>query len=353
MISSDIGVRGGAEVFVESLSYELTQLGHKVDLRIIPSAHGSRAKAILRHVEDIYNPSAVSEIRRRLRATHYDIVHVHNFHGLSTAIFAEIRRHAVSVVWTVHDYRILCYTGMFMREGKSCSRQHAVCRALYNLKKIYLSDKVAIVAPSEYLRDALSRYIKYDIQVIRNGTSHPAGVDGLENVSVSNQIRLGYIGRLTDEKGVEELASAVSSLDRDDVHLDVVGDGPSYQRLLLEYSSSSRVRMLGSLGGESKWRWFAELDALVVPSLWPENAPLVVYEAIGMKLPIIASKVGGIPEVVQNGVNGILVESNAWTEVLSCISKGDLLRLKSQMKEIEIRDMSIVASEYEQLYRSL
>ncbi len=125
------------------------------------------------------------------------------------------------------------------------------------------------------------------------------------------RLRVGFVGTLVWHKGVHVLVEAARLLPRDRVEVLIYGDPavfPSYTASLRARAAGWPVRFMGPFGPEARPGVYGSIDVLVVPSLWPENSPFVIHEAFLAGVPVVASRTGGIPELVTDGVNGVLVE---------------------------------------------
>jgi glycosyltransferase involved in cell wall biosynthesis len=154
-------------------------------------------------------------------------------------------------------------------------------------------------------------------------------------------LRLGYMGTLSEHKGVHLLLEAIKKLDGKPLDLKIYGkldDYPDYVRRLKEIiQGDTRVKFCGTFPNHEIGSMFSDLDALVVPSLWYENSPLVVYSAQAAKCPIIASNVAGISQIIEHGKNGILFNpgdivglAGAITDLLN--NRGMLQKMSSNAK---------------------
>ncbi len=162
-----------------------------------------------------------------------------------------------------------------------------------------------VVCPSAFLRELVIGWGVPAARVTvlpnpapsRNGAAPETGQPGL----------LVFAGRLTDQKELEVALAAVAAVDA--AHLDVIGDGPERPRLEAEAQRlglGGRVRFLGALPREDVLAHVAAAEAVVLSSAW-ENFPHGVVEALALGTPVIATSVGGVPEVVHDGENGLLV----------------------------------------------
>jgi hypothetical protein len=126
-------------------------------------------------------------------------------------------------------------------------------------------------------------------------------------------LRLGFLGSLIPSKAPHVLLEALATLPPGSASVDVIGElaayhgDDSYRKLLSRYLGLAGVRWHGHVPQPEVPRLLANLDVLVVPSIWPENSPCVIREAFLAGTPVVASRVGGIPEMVRDGVDGLLV----------------------------------------------
>jgi GT2 family glycosyltransferase/glycosyltransferase involved in cell wall biosynthesis len=168
------------------------------------------------------------------------------------------------------------------------------------------------VAPSREMRD---RFVRFGVASARISVG-PYGYDrtpfrGVSRTT-SNRLRLGFLGSVMASKAPHLLLEAIQRLPRDSVSVDLYGGfaayhgDDSYRSLIEALADRENVRVHGAIPHERVAQALASLDVLVVPSIWPENSPLVIGEAFLAGVPVVASRIGGIPEVVSDGRNGLL-----------------------------------------------
>ncbi len=271
----------------------------------------------------IYSGEARRCMARLLDAERPDLVHLHNiFHHLTPSILTEVRRRRIPVVWTLHDYTIVCPNNSFHSDGdgticeacksgrfymapvKRCkkgSRAASFVAMLENYSYRLLGvDRrdVRFISPSEFLKRKFEEHrFRAAIEVLPNfvDLAKVPAASGHQGYAV-------YIGRVTRGKGIGTLVKAFPA--RPDLQLKIVGDGD-----LLRPLAATAGRNIEFLGLRPK----AEVQALVadarfaiVPSEWYENLPYSVLEPMAQGKPVIASRIGGIPELVSDGVTGLL-----------------------------------------------
>lgn len=169
------------------------------------------------------------------------------------------------------------------------------------------------MAPSSFVKNI---FIEYGFPAEKILYS-PYGFDLHHVASVpkskSKVLRFGFMGTLLPVKGVSLLISAFKGIKNKNIRLSIYGKlfpyaGFDYYPNLLKkmVKGDARIELMGGYDNKDSGRILANIDVLVVPSLWLENAPLVIQEAFLAKTPVIASRIGGIPELINDGVNGLL-----------------------------------------------
>lgn len=260
------------------------------------------------------------------RAIH--AAHAHHLHRhLSPSVLAVLRRRRVPTVWTLHDYELICPDGLLYTGGAPCTRcvgghyeeavRHrckkgsllqsgfvAMEKALHRrLRVAELPDR--LICPSRFLLDRLREDGIATERLIHlpNPVELPALTGGPDPAPDPARPSLLMAGRLTPPKGVETLIRALRQLPG--VALDVLGDGPERARLARELPA--QIRWHGQRPVEEVSERIAGAAAVIVPSLWPENQPYAVLEAQARARPVVASRIGGIPEMIEDGRTGLLV----------------------------------------------
>lgn len=167
-----------------------------------------------------------------------------------------------------------------------------------------------VVAPSAALAREYARFgLPLERTVVADYGFEP--IHATRGPRAEGPLRIGFVGTLTWHKGVHVLLDAVRDLPRNSYEVRVAGDlavFPDYSAALGEAARDLPVIFTGRFEREGAAAVYGALDVLVVPSLWPENSPLVIHEAFMMGVPVVGARIGGIPDLVEDGVSGLLVD---------------------------------------------
>ena len=278
----------------------------------VPVEHASEPfwKKPVFHAVDLWNPHVYLMVSRLLGRLSPDIVHVHNYTGLSPAVFPAAPA-AAPVFHTLHDHAALSiFQNLYFRG--SVREPGPAMRAYQAITKRAIEPHVDhLLAPSAYI---LERHRTAGLFRTTAATVLPLGVErqGVGSVSASPETRtepftLLYVGRVEPSKGVELLVDAVSRLELD-IRLHVVGDGPDLEALAERTSDDEGIRFHGFRSEGALEHYYAEADFTVVPSRTYDNSPSVIYESYAHGTPVIGAAIGGIPELITPGETGFVFE---------------------------------------------
>ncbi len=277
------------------------------------------------------------EYCRMIRPT---VVHCHNISGMSMEIFAIARHFGAKVCLTLHDYWGFClHNTLLDRHGEICGDIDSCSRCLekltgngiqvpVKLRQDYMRrafEKVdAFISPSEYLAMAYVRagFPYRRMHVLWNGCS----VENFWKVEhkPSKNLRISYVGFFGRHKGVDVLLRAVASLQIKNLIVHLVGDGcekDAYRELANTLGISSQIRFWGKVANDEIGKVYAETDIYCLPSVWPENQPVTITEAMACGLPVIAPDLGGNRELVLDGLTGLLFRIGDERDLASKIRK--------------------------------
>jgi GT2 family glycosyltransferase/glycosyltransferase involved in cell wall biosynthesis len=334
-----------------------------------------------RSFEETYRNEAIGAIAGRIiDEFRPDAAHIHHLTCLSTMIPRSLAERGVPTVMTLHDYWLMCHRGQLLDlnlqicDGPEPSGCDACLGAAASLSPLAAAGRSVVhalerglpggaadpvrraaeqaatllwrdggaprrrldhmravcasidrfLAPSVCLRD---RFVRFGIDPGRITLSR-YGVDHAPFRAIartaSPALRLGFLGSLMASKAPHVLLDAAARLPADRVSVELIGGfvpyhgDASYQAQLAPLVGRAGVTVRGLVAHERIADALASVDVLVVPSIWPENSPLVIQEAFLAGVPVVASRIGGIPEVVEEGTSGLLFEAG---------NSGDLARV--------------------------
>ena len=339
--------RGGAESYMQALASLQRDAGHEVaffgmdhpdnepqvyerhfppylELEPPPPSLGGKVGGFGRMV---WSTSARRGIEAVVADFRPDVVHLHNtYHHLSPSILGPLARRRIPAVMTLHDYKLACPTYRFLDKGEVCQAclgGHFTQAVRRRCKDGSLASSAAMAAELA-IHTALRAYRHVQLFVCPSrfmaGRMAAAGVfpDRLRWVphfvlptperGVETPDSVVFAGRLSPEKGVDTVIEAIGRIDAR-VRLDVAGDGPDRRRLegLAARAGERRVRFLGRVDAATVDSLVTDAVAVALPSRWYENQPLIVLEAFARGVPVVASDLGGTPELVRHGTDGFLV----------------------------------------------
>ncbi|HSV36908.1 MAG TPA: glycosyltransferase family 4 protein [Ramlibacter sp.] len=260
------------------------------------------------HGIDRYNPLMARAVARVLDAEKPDVVNTHNLTGFSCAVWKPVKLRRLPLVHTLHDYSLMCPKTSMFKGGENCQGRCTTC-ALYTSPSKRMSQRVDhVVGVSGYVLDRhlAAGYFEAAGQahVIHNGVpGHPSAAPGPERPG--RPLRLGYVGQLTPTKGIRELIGQMGGWQSGQCELLVAGKGAAAYEALLRAEAPKNVRFLGFVDPDQV---YSAIDVLVVPSLWQEPLGMTVLEAYMHGVPVIVSRRGGLPEIVDEGRTGTVYE---------------------------------------------
>lgn len=277
-------------------------------------------------LEDKYLDSNIDRLFAQfLEHQNPDIVHVDHLSHLSTNLVQTLREEFdLPILSTLHDFWFFCFKGQLLTPQKLlcpqvCSEYCHQCMKYY-FKDIQLSDVQKyrrhmtgilsqidlFLAPSRFLRDFfVSQGIPHK-KVLYSPYGFKKDLVHLKTSSYQRDstITFGFMGRIIPEKGIHLLLKAFSALNGSKSRLLIFGADGSARQYLEQYANA-RVIFKGRFDNRDLNDVLSQIDILVVPSIWYENSPLVIQEAFLAGIPVITSNIGGMAELVEDGVTGL------------------------------------------------
>ena len=375
---------GGAERVVQTLAEGAIEAGHEavvvatVPGKAISAAWVNGTKVHYVGLRNLYwpfserrNPTALKPLWHALDTRQYwmasavgrildterpDLVHTHSLSGFSTLVWRSVKQRGLPLVHTLHDYYLLCPKATMFRANKNCRRQCIRCSpyALLRRHGSNLVDEVTGVSKFVLERHLSHHYFHATPrkEVIYNAykTKAAASRSGTQSLPV----RFGYLGRLDPSKGLEVLLDAVRQLPHGSWELRIGGKGlASYESHLRDRYEAPATSFLGYVETDP---FFETIDVLVVPSVWHEPSPRVISEAYSHGVPVIGSRTGGIPELVENERTGFVFDNKRSIDLAAkmraCIDNPSMIGYMSQdcLKRAKRLLPEVITAQYLEAY---
>ena len=320
-------IRGGEDESRESEDRLLLARGHEIRYVIYDNSTIGESGLVRVGMQATWARGPYEDLQSEIKAWRPDILDVHNFFPLaSPAVHHAARRLGVPTVQTLHNYRLLCPGATFYRNGQvceDCTRYPfplpGVIHGCYRQSSLQ-SGSVALMIASHRLlrtwRETVSLFIavsdfekrkfvengftgsKISVKpnfVLSAGEPGPGGEDFL------------FVGRLSPEKGLDTLIRAMES-NMVPARLNVVGDGPLMPVVQSAAERNSRIRYLGRRPQAEVLDMMAHARCVVFPSEWYETFGRVAAESFAKGTPVIASQIGAVAEIVDDGRTGFHFE---------------------------------------------
>lgn len=258
------------------------------------------------HIIDALNVHTYFVIRLILKHEHPDIVLTHNLKGIGLTVPRAIAHSGIAHVHTVHDIQLMYPSGIltFGEEMHIWNRMMSFVSSA--VTRMLFQSPPTVVFPSRFLFDLHARhhfFSRSEQKVLPN--PYPATPEDMSRAQhASSIITFTFIGQLEEHKGMPLLLRAWSTWKRDDVRLIVAGQG-SQEFLVREAAiRDPRIAYVGYC--DDVTALLGRVSFVIIPSLCYENAPLIILESCAQGVPVVGARIGGIPEYVQDGVNGFL-----------------------------------------------
>ncbi len=274
----------------------------------------------------IYSSEAKKKLKQLIEEEKPDIAHLQNIHHhITPSILYTLKKHKIPIVWTLHDYTLICPNTSFLCKGKICERCKKIkyfwpllvkCKKdsfaasmvaaiesiTHRIMRVY--DLVDFfITPSKFLKHKLVEYGFDENKIVSLNNFLDAETGNEEKASDDYYL---YVGRISEEKGLQTLIDAAIKTDKS--RLKIVGDGPLKERLGLYADKNDKKGIIVFLGHKRHEEVFKLLKGcrfVVIPSEWHENFPYSILEAFVCGKPVIGSRIGGIPELVKDNETGL------------------------------------------------
>lgn len=323
LVHNDYGKYSGEEAVVDKMAVMLSKLGYDVaQLRMSTAGARENMTGKMRgFVSGLYCPSGVKAMRKAIERERPDVINVHNLYPfISPAALRECKNAGIPVVMTIHNFRLMCPTGLFMRDGKPCElclqkRNEWGC-VRYNceqsfLKSVGYAARNAVARTQHYYSECVNIFACItDFQrrkLIEAGfpkeklTVLPNSIDLLSDAAGDTAgSYIAYSGRISREKGVDLIIEVARRHPKMQFRL----AGAVRDKELVEYLPEN-VKLMGYLSGEELRRFYQGARFFVMASRWYEGFPMTILETAQFHKPMVAPDHGGFTEIIGKGTHAI------------------------------------------------
>jgi glycosyltransferase involved in cell wall biosynthesis len=370
---------GGVERYTEALAAQLTSGGDQVSILARRSEKTRKDFRLLR--ESLVDGTTLFRmVTGEFRFEHFmdnheaidriftlaaleaapDVVHINHLMGFSPRFIQIAHRLGAAVVVSLHDFYFVCPRVHLQKPtgelcsgpdgGHECARTCFTAklheaRMRWSLRKLYFEEALRMaeraICYSDYVASYFQRAVGHPaMEMIPNGVLSGSLPGECGAASKRPGLRLAYLGTVAPHKGLHVILDALRAAELESVHLHIIGQVPS-DRECRDYANRLRMdastipgltlRMYGAYERRELAFLLQDIDGVVVPSLVPEAGPIVPREALSHGIPVIAARIGALPELIHEGQNGFLFDSRRPVELA-----GILIRLAAS-EELRMR----------------
>ncbi len=324
VIHTSYKYKGGEDTVVAEEIKLLQNAGVQVELL----EFNNYENALLKLLQLPFNLQSYFTTKKKLADFEPDIVHIHNLHfGGSASIIYAIKRSKIPFVNTLHNFRLLCPSGILFHNGQiflDSLHQNfpwkAVCLGVYKGSKLI----TFWLSLSLYIHNKLGTWKNCNQYIVLSEHARQLFLNSKLDLAVNQLIikpnfcsvptlpmqrretSFLYVGRLSEEKGLMLLLSVFSSCRH---KIKIAGDGPLKDEVIRCSTQYPNIEFLGILNKTEVFTLLQSCTALVFPSIWFEGMPLTIIEAFACGTPVISSKLGAMETMIVSGYNGLHFEA--------------------------------------------
>jgi len=261
------------------------------------------------HFFDAINLQGARVLDRVLENEKPDLIITHNIKGLGMLMAYRLSDFREKWIHVIHDVQLAVPSGL-MRFGKEKQAQNGIiarfwqsyCRMIFNSPRI-------VISPSRWLLDFYKEknYFKNSKKEV---LPNPVVLEKEVEHQPGEKLHLLYIGQIEEHKGIVWLLNNLKGIEGD-FEMKVVGDGSAMEKIKKIAQDDKRIKILGKKNRDEINNILQQTDVTVVPSLVYENSPAVIYESLAAGVSVLAARIGGVAELIEEDKNGWTFEAGS------------------------------------------
>lgn len=353
-VSQNYFVDGGSDSYFFALSSLLSERSHCVIPfapysdknrpthwdKYFPKTYKHRSNKISSFFEYMYSGGSSRSLMRLLDDQKIDIAHLHIYYGgLTASILAPLKKANIPIIQTLHEYKLVCPVYTLENQGNYCNRcvsgsqlngilhkckngsiLQSTIRVTENLISRVLGDVRLIdrfISVSDFHRNKM---IEGGVPSHKLVTVHNFVDTKLFNLPPEDEAYALYFGRIEKIKGIGTLLQAFKHIP---LKLVIAGEGSALGHFkdMAAALQLNNVTFVGFKSGDDLKKLISNSRFCIVPSEWYENCPMSVLEAMALGKAVVASDIGGIPELVRDGIDGYLFTPKSVEDLTECCLK--------------------------------
>lgn len=291
-----------AEPMVVRNGVHVYRMPHENDFWLEDWPEKSKTARIVQKVKQQWNFAIEKRFGEVIDDFKPDVIHTHSMVDISSLVWRAAARRKLPVVHTLRDYALVCANAAMFRHGANCERLHVKCSLMTGISRLMQGAVMSVAGVGAEILDrhVAMGYFGHVPETRRQVVWNPAvvkgaGPDHQKPARTTDDLVIGYLGRINVEKGVGTLLRACAMLPETGWRLRIAGEAVAG---LKEFETMAEDLPVEFMGFVDPKVFFDSIDVLVVPSIWPEPLPRTILESYAMGVPALGSRSGGIPDLI-------------------------------------------------------
>ena len=265
------------------------------------------------HKIDLLNLHSYLVVKNILKQEQPDLVRTHNLKGIGYTVWRAIKNLKIKNVHTIHDVQLVVPSGL-LKVGEERKLNNWFYKSYAAVCRLLIDSPMEVISPSQWLMDFYTSrgFFKHSVKTVDLAFGQLPLTKQLNLQPQKKVINLLYVGQIEEHKGILWLIRKLKNYELritnyelgNSFHLDIVGNGSKLNKVRKLVAGDERFKVWGWVPAEKLGGFFLTADFTVVPSLVYENSPTIITTSLGHKVPVIARKIGGIPELIKAGETG-------------------------------------------------